>query len=239
MSAGSIKARFRLAYPEFTLDVDLDLPGRGVTALFGHSGSGKTTLLRLIAGLTRAPDGYLSMKGEVWQDGRTFLPTHKRSLGYVFQEASLFPHLTARGNLEYGMKRSAERLDAAALDHVIDLLGIGALLKLAWYCMAAWLKAWACWMFRKSNGRDGGGVMPTPIRPIMFATMKLPTSWFMPIGMVPIMFVTAPLIPGRKFLTAGCCAIIPSMFTIWEALSPPTAPARPAICPNMLGFCGM
>ncbi len=129
MSASSIQARFRLAYPEFTLDVDLDLPGRGVTALFGHSGSGKTTLLRLIAGLTRAPDGHLSMKGEVWQDGRTFLPTHKRSLGYVFQEASLFPHLTARGNLLYGMKRAAERLDPAALDHVIDLLGIGGLLE--------------------------------------------------------------------------------------------------------------
>jgi molybdate transport system ATP-binding protein len=128
MSADTIQARFKLAYPEFTLDVDLELPGRGVTALFGHSGSGKTTLLRLIAGLAHTPDGYLAMKGEIWQDGRTCLPTHKRPLGYVFQEASLFPHLTARGNLEYGMKRSVERLDPAALDHVIDLLGIGSLL---------------------------------------------------------------------------------------------------------------
>ena len=129
MSADTIQARFKLAYPEFTLDVDLELPGRGVTALFGHSGSGKTTLLRLIAGLAHAPDGYLAMKGEIWQDARTCLPTHKRPLGYVFQEASLFPHLTARGNLEYGMKRSTERLDTAALDHVIDLLGIGGLLE--------------------------------------------------------------------------------------------------------------
>jgi molybdate transport system ATP-binding protein len=125
MKFDTIQARFKLTYPEFTLDVDLDLPGRGVTALFGHSGSGKTTLLRLIAGLAHTPDGYLAMKGEIWQDARTCLPTHKRPLGYVFQEASLFPHLTARGNLEYGMKRSAERLDTAALDHVIDLLGIG------------------------------------------------------------------------------------------------------------------
>ncbi len=128
MNNETIQARFKLAYPEFTLDVDLELPGRGVTALFGHSGSGKTTLLRLIAGLAHAPEGRLVMKGEVWQDGRTCLPTHKRPLGYVFQEASLFPHLTARGNLDYGMKRAAERLDKAALDHVIDLLGIGSLL---------------------------------------------------------------------------------------------------------------
>ena len=124
-----IRARFKLDYPGFALDVDLDLPGRGVTALFGHSGSGKTTLLRLIAGLARAPDGYLAMQGETWQDGAVFLPTHKRPLGYVFQEASLFPHLSARGNLEYGRKRAAECLDRAALGHVIDLLGIGGLLE--------------------------------------------------------------------------------------------------------------
>ncbi|KAF0102986.1 MAG: molybdate transport system ATP-binding protein [bacterium] len=128
MNGEAIQARFRLAYPDFTLDVDLDLPGRGVTALFGPSGSGKTTLLRLIAGLARTPDGYLAMKGEVWQDGADFLPTHRRSLGYVFQEASLFPHLSARGNLDYGMKRADACLDRAALDHVIDLLGIGDLL---------------------------------------------------------------------------------------------------------------
>jgi molybdate transport system ATP-binding protein len=128
MNPDTIQARFRLRYPEFTLDVDLDLPGRGVTALFGHSGSGKTTLLRLIAGLEKTSEGYFAMKGEVWQDARTFMPTHKRPLGYVFQEASLFPHLSARGNLEYGMKRAADRLDRIALDHVVDLLGIGPLL---------------------------------------------------------------------------------------------------------------
>jgi molybdate transport system ATP-binding protein len=128
MSAHTIKARFRLAYPDFSLDVDLELPGRGVTALFGPSGSGKTTLLRLIAGLARTADGYLCMRGEVWQDGANFLPTHRRPLGYVFQEASLFPHLSARGNLDYGMKRAEACLDRAAFDHVIDLLGIGGLL---------------------------------------------------------------------------------------------------------------
>jgi molybdate transport system ATP-binding protein len=125
----NIQARFLLKYTGFSLDVDLILPGRGVTALFGHSGSGKTTLLRLIAGLEHTPDGLLSVNGETWQDGKVVLPTHQRPLGYVFQEASLFPHLCARGNLEYGMKRAPEPLDRAALDHVIELLGIAHLLE--------------------------------------------------------------------------------------------------------------
>jgi molybdate transport system ATP-binding protein len=124
----NIRACFKLDRPGFSLDVDLDLPNRGVTALFGHSGSGKTTLLRCIAGLERAPGGHLAFDGEVWQDANTFLPTHQRPIGYVFQEASLFPHLSARGNLDYGRKRAASKMDRAALDHVIDLLGIGPLL---------------------------------------------------------------------------------------------------------------
>lgn len=127
--SGSLHARFRLDRPAFSLDVDLQLPGRGVTALFGQSGSGKTTLLRCIAGLEQAPGGHLTLDGEVWQDARQFLPTHRRPLGYVFQEANLFPHLSARGNLEYGMKRAATRMGRGALDHVIDLLGIGGLLE--------------------------------------------------------------------------------------------------------------
>jgi len=122
-------ARFKLDRPGFSLDVDLDLPARGVIALFGHSGSGKTTLLRCIAGLEHAPDGRLSLNDEVWQDAERFLPTHQRPIGYVFQEASLFPHLTARGNLEYGMKRAVSKMDRAALDHIVELLGIGNLLE--------------------------------------------------------------------------------------------------------------
>ncbi len=103
---GGIQARFKLDWPGFALDVDLDLPARGVTALFGHSGSGKTTLLRCIAGLERAPQGRLTVNGAVWQDDAHWLPTHQRPLGYVFQEASLFPHLTVLGNLRYGLQRS-------------------------------------------------------------------------------------------------------------------------------------
>jgi molybdate transport system ATP-binding protein len=124
----SIDARFKLDYPGFTLDVDLNLPSVGITALFGHSGSGKTTLLRAIAGLERVPGGQLVVDGEVWQDGASFLPTHKRTIGYVFQEASLFPHFTVQGNLDYGIKRTGCRPASADFQKIIELLGIGALL---------------------------------------------------------------------------------------------------------------
>lgn len=126
--ADAIKARFELDYAEFSLDVDLCLPGRGVTALFGHSGSGKTTLLRCIAGLER-PMGRLSVNGTVWQDDKLFLPTYRRPLGYVFQEANLFPHLSVRGNLTYGLKRTRFKDSKVPLDQAIELLAIGHLLE--------------------------------------------------------------------------------------------------------------
>lgn len=127
----SITARFQLDYGTFQLAVDLSLPGSGVTVLFGHSGSGKTTLLRCIAGLQHAPQGFLEVNGNCWQDSERdlFLPTHKRSLGYVFQEANLFPHLTVAGNLQFGLKRIAKPSIAADLHHILELLGIDHLLK--------------------------------------------------------------------------------------------------------------
>lgn len=129
-----IHARFNLDFKGqsgFRLAVDLDLPGQGVSALFGHSGSGKTTVLRCIAGLERAPSGYLAVNGEVWQDSAQghFLPTHKRALGYVFQEASLFAHLSVTRNLEYGLKRAGAAQGKARWQATIDLLGIGHLLE--------------------------------------------------------------------------------------------------------------
>jgi molybdate transport system ATP-binding protein len=123
----TIEARFRLERAGFTLDVDLSLPAQGVTAIFGQSGSGKTTLLRCIAGLERAA-GTLSVKSQPWQDASFFLPVHQRPLGYVFQEASLFPHLTAQRNLEYGMKRVAAGERRVAMDQAVELLGIAHLL---------------------------------------------------------------------------------------------------------------
>jgi molybdate transport system ATP-binding protein len=126
-----IRARFALGFPGFALDVDLALPGRGVTAMFGPSGSGKTTLLRCIAGLERSPGGRLSVNGAVWQDEQTFVPTHRRPLAYVFQEPSLFAHLSVRGNLDYGVKRVPAALRAGGQDAAIELLGIGPLLERA------------------------------------------------------------------------------------------------------------
>ena len=125
----AIRARFEVIWPGFTLKVDLELPGRGVSALFGHSGSGKTTLLRCLAGLEPQVRGFLSFKGTVWQDQQRniFLPTHRRPIGYVFQEASLFPHLSVRNNLDYGRKRvnGGYRI---SLDPAVELLGINHLL---------------------------------------------------------------------------------------------------------------
>lgn len=126
-----IRARFNLSLGEFTLNVNLTLPARGVTALFGPSGSGKTSLLRCIAGLQRAQRGHLQVLGEVWQDDQIFLPTHRRSLGYVFQEASLFAHLSVGRNLEYGLKRVRPAQRTVDQDAVIELLGIGSLLNRA------------------------------------------------------------------------------------------------------------
>jgi molybdate transport system ATP-binding protein len=126
-----IRCVFKKVLGSFSLDVDLNLSGRGVTAIFGPSGSGKTSLLRSIAGLERAPGAYLSVNGEVWQDDsqRIFKPVHQRALGYVFQEASLFAHLTVQQNLDYGLKRVPASMRRVSVDHTVSLLGIESLLQ--------------------------------------------------------------------------------------------------------------
>ena len=130
MHTEGIRAVFNVAHSGFQLNVDLQLPGLGVTALFGHSGSGKTTLLRCVAGLERASGGFLSVNDEVWQDDShgIFAPTCRRSLGYVFQEASLFTHLSVRKNLEYGLKRVPLASRKVAFEQALALLGIESLL---------------------------------------------------------------------------------------------------------------
>lgn len=124
----SLRARFRLAYAAFSLEVDLELPGKGVTALFGVSGSGKTTLLRCIAGLERRAQGFLEVNGERWQDHRGAVPTHRRALGFVFQDARLFPHLSVAANLDFGRRRVPAGEQRVSLEHAIELLGIEHLL---------------------------------------------------------------------------------------------------------------
>lgn len=121
-----IEARFKIAKGGFVLDVSTDIPSNGVTALFGPSGSGKTTFLRTMAGLERHAGCSLNVNGEVWQDETRFVPPHKRAVGYVFQEPSLFPHLTVRANILYGRRRSDG--DGISVDEAIELLGIGDLL---------------------------------------------------------------------------------------------------------------
>jgi molybdate transport system ATP-binding protein len=124
-----IDLALRLARKDFSLDVMLQLPERGVSAVFGPSGCGKTTILRALAGLERAA-GRVALGDEVWQDDgrKLFVPTHRRSIGYVIQDAALFPHLSVQGNLEYGLRRSGQAGARDALDQAIDLLGIGALM---------------------------------------------------------------------------------------------------------------
>src|SRR5690606_35783911 len=99
-----------------------------VSALFGPSGCGKTTLLRCIAGLQRVPGGLLRIAGETWQDGKIFRPVHRRAVGYVFQEASLFRHLDVRGNLAYGYQRTPPRERRVPFDEAVQLFGLGPLL---------------------------------------------------------------------------------------------------------------
>ncbi len=123
-----VQARFQQAWPGFTLDVALDLPGRGVTALFGPSGCGKTTTLRALAGLLQAPGGHVQVNGQVWQDRAQFVPPHRRATGYVFQDANLFAHLSVRGNVEFGLKRVPVAQRRFALAQAVDLLGIGPLM---------------------------------------------------------------------------------------------------------------
>jgi molybdate transport system ATP-binding protein len=128
MSGIEVSLQSRLG--QFRLEVNLMAPATGVTALFGASGSGKTSLLRAVAGLHRAT-GSIRINGEVWQDARRFVPTHKRPIGYVFQEASLFSHLSVRRNLEYGWRRIPSRERRLKLDDVVELLGIAPLMQRA------------------------------------------------------------------------------------------------------------
>ncbi len=124
-----LQAKLALRRGELGLDIDIDLPPRGITALFGPSGAGKTSCLRAIAGLEPDATGRVSFGHGVWQDSasRVFVPPHKRRLGYVFQEPSLFPHHTVAGNLDYGFRRAGRpaHLDR---DGLIERFGVRPLL---------------------------------------------------------------------------------------------------------------
>jgi molybdate transport system ATP-binding protein len=129
--AGSIEVAFKGRLGRFDLDASFVVPAKGVTGLFGPSGCGKTAVLRCIAGLTHLADGHCAIDGDLWQKGAAiFRPAFSRPVGYVFQEASLFPHLSVTANLLYATRgrRPALPTDAIGFDDVVALLGLRTLL---------------------------------------------------------------------------------------------------------------
>jgi len=115
----------RRALGKFVLQAAFNSPPGGITTLFGRSGAGKTALVNLLAGLDRPDEGHIAVDGVVLFDSEAGidLPPEKRRLGYVFQEGRLFPHMSVRRNLAYGMKA-----DGADFDQIVELLDIGKLL---------------------------------------------------------------------------------------------------------------
>ena len=122
-----IECKIQIHLESFILDVNFSIPDRGITVVFGPSGSGKTTLLRAIAGLEKSDKGFLKIGDSVWQEGGNFLATHKRQIGYVFQDASLFDHLDVKGNLNFVIKR-AVGLKEDFIESIHNLLEIKSLL---------------------------------------------------------------------------------------------------------------
>ncbi|MCO7224934.1 molybdenum ABC transporter ATP-binding protein [Pleionea sp. CnH1-48] len=125
----SLELRLSHSVDDFHLNLDVKLPGQGVTAVFGHSGCGKTTLLRCVAGLEKANEAFIKVNDKVWQGAASFCHTHQRSLGFVFQEASLFSHLTVEANLMYAIKRAPRSTEPSLYRSILELLGLDALIK--------------------------------------------------------------------------------------------------------------
>src|SRR5512143_3536949 len=122
----TLALNFTLERAEFTLAVQHELALEGITAVFGPSGSGKTTLLRVIAGLERAARGRVTFDGSAWQSAQSWLPAHRRGVGYVFQDGRLFPHLTVRKNLEFAARRATR--GTIGFDAAVAALDLGPLL---------------------------------------------------------------------------------------------------------------
>lgn len=121
----SIEIRIDSVRGDFSLNIDVTLPGRGVTAIFGPSGSGKTSILRTVAGLDKHAEARIICNDQEFQGGQNFVPPHKRSIGYVFQQPSLFEHLTVQQNIDYAANRaSAKQSD---IDEMKELLGVQSL----------------------------------------------------------------------------------------------------------------
>ena len=122
-----IECKIKIQLEGFILDAKFTIPDKGITVVFGPSGSGKTTLLRAIAGLERSDVGFLKVGDSIWQSDHNFVPTHKRQIGYVFQDAALFEHLNVEGNLNYVVRRKA-KLTKDFIDSIYTLLDIKPLI---------------------------------------------------------------------------------------------------------------
>jgi molybdate transport system ATP-binding protein len=118
------------AYPAFRVETAFEADSEGITALFGRSGAGKTSLVNMLAGLLRPDRGRIELDGTVLFDSAKGidLPPERRRLGYVFQESRLFPHMSVRANLTYGMRRTPPAQRRIGPDEVVEVLGIGHLL---------------------------------------------------------------------------------------------------------------
>ncbi len=123
-----LKVDVRVGYKDFSLEIAQVFRGEGITAIFGPSGCGKTTLLQIIAGFERTATGSILHGGETWMDKRSFMPPHQRGVGYIFQDARLFPHLSVRGNLDFAHKRAAGLPAQYSIDDVLDILELAPLL---------------------------------------------------------------------------------------------------------------
>lgn len=128
---GTVNMHFVVERPDFALDVDLSIPARGITGVFGRSGAGKTTLLRSIAGLESPQHGRLVVDGDTWLDtnGNISKPVRERAVAYVFQEPRLFGHLDVRGNIDYGRRRAGRRAHGVDVEQIVRMLAIGHLLE--------------------------------------------------------------------------------------------------------------
>ena len=122
-----IECKINIQLEGFKLDAKFTIPDKGITVVFGPSGSGKTTLLRAIAGLEKSDTGFLKVGDSIWQSDHNFVPTHKRQIGYVFQDAALFDHLNVEGNLDYVIKRKTG-LTEDFIDSIYTLLDIKPLI---------------------------------------------------------------------------------------------------------------
>lgn len=122
----NIRKRLHGPYGEFELAIDLAIAKGEFVALFGPSGVGKTTLLRCLAGLETPEQGALIVNGDTWLDttARIALPPQQRRVGYMFQDYALFPNMTVRGNLEFALRKGADR---HRVDELLDLMALGEL----------------------------------------------------------------------------------------------------------------